>query len=202
MADHGNAAGLVCHQVLGVAQPFQRHHPGPATLAAAGASRRQPFVHALADQVAFHLGERRLNLQKGPAGGSRGVERGVKGAKTNAPALELVDKPDQLAGTPPKPIEIQDDENIAVPEIIETGRKTRAVRTRATGVVLENPIATGDLEGVHLPIKDLPFLSGRDACVTYNRHNLPSSLPKTFHGKGFSSIDFSKIFGWVPVHLA
>ncbi len=141
MTNRGNAAGLICHQVLGIAQPFQRHYSWPATVAAAGTSRREPLVHALADQIAFHLGERCLDLEEGPAGRSGGVKRGLEGTETNASTLELVDKPDQLARTPSKPIEVQHDENIAAPEVIKTGRKPWTVSTRAACTVLKDPIA-------------------------------------------------------------
>jgi hypothetical protein len=52
----------------GVAQPFGRHHPRTPALATAGAGRRNTLTGTLSDQVAFHLGECRLDLQKGAAG--------------------------------------------------------------------------------------------------------------------------------------
>src|SRR5215213_8332951 len=129
--------------MLGVAQPLRRHHPRAPALAAAGAGRRDALADALADQVAFHLGECRLDLQKGTAGRGCGIKRSVKGAKTHATAIQLVHKPDQLAGASPEPVEVQYDQHVIAAEIVQARAKAGPVGAGSTAAVVIDALTAG-----------------------------------------------------------
>ena len=60
------------------------------------------LAHTLADDVALHFGERRLDLQKGPARRGGGVHGRVEGAESDPALVELVDEGDELAGAAPE----------------------------------------------------------------------------------------------------
>src|ERR1700752_4133273 len=84
-ADRRDTACLVCHEILGVAQPLGCHQPRAAALAATSTAGRDAFTDALSDQVAFHIGEGRLDPQEGTTCRCCGIELTLEGAK-NDPA--------------------------------------------------------------------------------------------------------------------
>ena len=63
--DGWNAARPIGHEVLRIAQLVDGHDPRPATFSAPCSRREDAFPDALADEVALHLGESGLDLQRG-----------------------------------------------------------------------------------------------------------------------------------------
>src|SRR3954451_4841064 len=159
--------------MLGVAQPLRRHHPRAPALAAASTGRRDALADALADQVAFHLGECRLDLQKSAAGRGCGIKRSVEGTKAHATAFQLVHKPDQLASASPESVQIQHNQHVIAAEVIEAGTQAGPVGTRSAAVIIINALATGDPERVHLPVEYLPLLSTGYSGIADQLHRSP-----------------------------
>ena len=151
-ADGGDRACPVGHQALGVAQLLRSHDARPAALAPARTGGLHALEHALAKEIALHLRERRLDLEKRPARRRRGVHGRVERAETDAALVELVDESDELAGAPPESVEVEDDEDVALAEIIKARGKVRAVGCGARGVILEDPPATGPAQRVELAV--------------------------------------------------
>ena len=56
---------------------------------------RRALAHTLTDDVALHLGDRGLDLQKGPAGRGRGVHGRVERAESDAALVEVEDDEDE-----------------------------------------------------------------------------------------------------------
>ena len=88
------------------------------------------FAHALADDVALHLGERGLDLEEGARGRRGGVSMGEFSARNSDAALaELVDEGDEFAGETAEPVEVKDDED----RRLRAGSRGRAARFGRSG---------------------------------------------------------------------
>ena len=110
------------------------------------------LAHALADDVALHFGERRLDLQEGPARRRGGVHGRVEGTEPDAAVVELVDEGDEFAGAAAEAVEVEDDEDIAPAQVIEAGGEVRAIG--AGGVIFEQALAAGGVQRVELAVED------------------------------------------------
>jgi len=87
---------------------------GRPPLRPASPRRLDALKGALADEVALHLRERRLDLQEGASRRRGGVHRRVEGPESDAAGLEVVDEGDELRGEPPEAVEIQDDQDVVL----------------------------------------------------------------------------------------
>ena len=100
------------------------------------------------------------------------VSMGELSAEPDAPPVELVDEAGELAGSPPQPIEVEDDEDVAFAELVEAGVEVRALRGRSRGVILEDPLASGFAVRVDLAVAHpAPFDRG-DAGVADEAHGV------------------------------
>ena len=156
-ADVRSRACAVGHEALGVAQLLGGHDAGTPALAPARPGGLHALAYALADDIALHLGERGLDLQKGPARRRGGVHGRVDRSESDAALVEFVDEGDELAGAAPEPVEVEDedDEDIPATQVVEAGGEARAIGRGAGGVILEHALAAGGgVQGVELPVED------------------------------------------------
>ena len=175
-ADLRDRAVPVGHEALGVAQFLRGHDAGTSALATPRPGGRHTLAHALADDIAFHLGEGGLDLQKGAARWRGGVHGRAQRAESDAALSERVDESDELAGEAAEPVEVEDDddEDVAATQIVETRRQVGPIGRGAGGVILEHALATGVVEGVELAVEDLATFGGGDAGVTDEAHGVCS----------------------------
>ena len=61
----------------------------------------------------------------------------------DASLVELVDEGDELARPADETVESEDDEDIALVQVVKAGGKVRAIGGGARSVVLEDPLAVG-----------------------------------------------------------
>ena len=101
------------------------------------------FAHALAVDVTLHLREGGLDLWEGPSRRRSGVHGRVEGAERDAAVVEFVDDGDEFAGVSAEAIVIEDDEDLALAQGIETGGEVRALSRDAGGVIFEDALAAG-----------------------------------------------------------
>ena len=153
-AEVGDRPGAVGHRMSGVAQLVGGHDPGGVRCAAtAGARGLHAREDALGDDVALHLGERRLDLQEGVSRGRGGVNRRVEGPESEVAGVEAVDRGDDIRGVPP-----EDALDVARAEVVEVGGEPGAVGIRPGCAVLEDAVAASPVESVALAVGQLaPF---------------------------------------------
>ena len=99
-----------------------------------------------------------------------GVNRRVEGAEPDAPLVDLIDEGDELAGSPPQPIGVEDDEDIVLAQVIEAGGKVRTLGRASGDTVLEHTLATGVFERVERAVEHLAAFGGGDAGVAGEAH--------------------------------
>src|SRR4051794_34142867 len=176
--------------MLGVAQAFGRHPARAAALAPPRARRGDALPHALADDVALHLGEGRLDLQEGAAHGGGGVEISVQRAEADAAALQLIHQPDQLAGEPPEAVEVEHDQYVALAQVVQACLEARPVDVGPAAAVVKDAVAPGDPEGVDLAVEPLPLLAGGHPSIADLFHVFRSHpLTTTSTREGYPSTD-------------
>ena len=161
---------IYARNVLGVAKPLRCHHARTPTLAPSRAGGCDTFADTLADQVAFHLGERRMDLQEGTAGRSGRVEGCVERAEADAAAVQFIDQPDQFASAAAKPVKVQNHQHVISTQVIETSLEAGPVGMGTACMILKRTNTARSLESVRLPVKNRPFLPGRDTRVADRRH--------------------------------
>ena len=147
---------------------------GRPALASPRPGGRHAFAHALADDVALHLGEGGLDLQEGAARRRGGVHGRVQRAESDPALAERVDEGDELAGEAAEPVEVEDDEDVAGAQVVEAGGEVRAIGGGAGGVILEHALAAGGVERVELAVEDLAPFGGGDAGVADEAHGVCS----------------------------
>jgi hypothetical protein len=76
------------------------------------------------------------------AAGGR-VDRLLEAAEPDFPTLQDGDRLDQVLERAPQPVELPDDEGVALPEVVEGGPELRAVALGAGGGLLEDAPAAG-----------------------------------------------------------
>ena len=130
------------------------------------------LAHALADDIAFHLRERGLDLQEGPARRCGGVHGRVDCTESDATLGELVDERDELASASAEPVEVQDNQNVAAAQVVEARGQIGAIGRGSGGAILEHALATGGVERVELAVEDLAAFGGGDAGVADKAHRV------------------------------
>ena len=79
---------------------------------------------------------------------------------------------DELAGEATEPVEVEDDEDVAATQIVETRRQVGPIGRGAGGVILEHALAADGVERVELAIEDLAPFGGGDAGVADEAHGV------------------------------
>ena len=105
------------------------------------------------------------------------VSMGELSAGPDAPPVEFVDEAGELTGSPPQPIEVEDDEDVAFAELVEAGVEVRALRGRSRGVILEDPLASGFVVRVELAVEHLAPFDRGDAALPDEAHGV-CAFPK------------------------
>lgn len=139
----------------------------------------------MADDVALHFGEGRVDLQEGSTDRSRGVHRGVQRPERDAATVEVVYERDEFAGKPAQATEIQDDEDIALAHVVDVGREIRAFRRGAVGAVVEKSITSSRVQRVELAIEHQATFGRGDSRVSNESRD--GALPKTCDGPSYRS---------------
>jgi hypothetical protein len=100
----------------------------PPPVAAAGASRLQASLRALADELTLELRDGAEDVEHQPAGGGRGIDPLREAAEAELPLLELADQIDQMPQRPAEPIQPPNHERIlAVAQLLKRPRKLRSI---------------------------------------------------------------------------
>jgi hypothetical protein len=138
-------------------------HRWPAAVAAPGPGRSQPGASALADQVAFELGQGGKDVEDELAAGGGGVDRLLQTVKPDSPLRQAGDGVDQVTQGAAEAVELPDDQGVARAELVQDPLEDGAVGAGAAGSLGEHPIAAGSTEGVDLELGVL--VVGGDAGV-------------------------------------
>ena len=88
--------------------------------------------------------------------------------------VEFVDQSDEFARPAAQAVEIQDDQDVVLAQVIETGGQIRSVGG-AGSAVLEYALAAGVVQGVELTVEDLAAFGGGYAGVADESHGMSSS---------------------------
>jgi hypothetical protein len=127
-------------------------HRWPAAAAAAGPARGQSSGRALADEVAFELGQGGEDVEDELAPGGGGVDRLLEAPEPDASVGQVGDGVDQVPQGAAQPIQPPDDQSVTGPQLVEELVEDWAVGAGAAGGLGEHPIATGSGEGVDLEL--------------------------------------------------
>ena len=64
--------------------------------------------------------------------------------------VQFVDQGDEFTGPAAQAVEVEDDQDVARAQVIETGGQGRPVGGGSGGTVLEDALATGIVQGIEL----------------------------------------------------
>ncbi len=123
---------------------------------------------------ALHLGEGRLDLQERTTHRSRGVEGSVQRSEAHTTALQFVHEADQFAGQAPEAVEVEHDQHIAAPEVIQARLESGPVGAGPAAAVVKDALAASRPERVHLAVEHLALLSGGHPRVADQLHRSPT----------------------------
>jgi hypothetical protein len=138
-------------------------HLRPTAAAAASPSGRQPSGRALADEVAFELGQGREDVEDELAAGGGGVDRLLQAAEPDAAPGQAGDGLDQVPQGAAEAVQLPDDQGVAGPQLVQELLEGGPVGAGAAGLLGEHPIAASPLEGVDLKVGLL--VGGGDAGI-------------------------------------
>src|SRR5208337_854721 len=136
----------------------------------AGPGRLEPGPGPLADDVPLELGQGGEDVEDQlPAAGGR-VDALLEASEADLPFLEMSHGLDEVPDAAAQAVELPDDEGVTLPEVCEGLIESRPCGTGTTGLVGEEPLAAGAIQGVGLEIEAL--LEGGDACIAdqHGRH--------------------------------
>src|SRR5208337_3442787 len=136
--------------------------------AAAASSARcggcETGARAFADEIAFKLAERAEYVKDQTTAGRCRINRFGQRPQSNAAFFQLAHGLDQVRKRSPEPIELPNDEDVALSRIGERLDQPRTISLRAGRLVLKSPVAAGGAQRVKL---QRDFLAvGRNACIT------------------------------------
>ena len=159
--DHGDLG--VAQQRLGGGDVLGLQGRGPATGAAAGASRLQAGERALADHAALELGQGREQVEHQPAARGGGVDRLGQRAQADALLAHGLDGLDQLLERARQAIQLPDHQRVALAHVAECRLELGPLTLRAGGLLLVDLGAPG--RGERIQLQGEILLLGRDPGV-------------------------------------
>jgi hypothetical protein len=127
-------------------------HRWATTPAATGPGGGQPSAGALADEVAFELGQGGEHMKDELAARGGGVDGLLQAAEPDAAVGQAGDGVDQVTQRPPEAVEFPDDQGVAGAELVKDLFEGGAVGACAAGGLGEDPVAAGRGEGVDLKV--------------------------------------------------
>lgn len=144
--------------------------PGPAAPPSAGSGRVEPGPGPLADDIPFELGQGGEDVEDQLPATGRRVDALLEAPETDLAFLELAHGLDEVADAAAQAVELPDHEDVTGPEVCEGLIEPRPLGQRATGLVGEELLATGVLQGIGLEIEVL--FGGGDASIAdeHGRH--------------------------------
>ena len=86
------------------------------------------------------------------------------------PGLQRVHEPDQLAGQPPKAVEVEHDQHVAFSEIVEASLEAGPFGAGPAAAVIVDTLATGSVQRIELAIEHLSTLSGGHSGIADQFH--------------------------------
>jgi hypothetical protein len=125
--------------------------------------RGQPGARALADQVAFELGQGGEHVEDELAARGGGVDRLLEAAEPDPTVGQSGDGIDQVPEGAAEAVQFPDDQGVAGPQLVEELLEGGAVGAGAAGRLGEHSVAPGTLERVDLELGLL--VGGGDAGV-------------------------------------
>src|SRR5512135_2267773 len=162
-ADVGDGVRLVVVQREGLGLLLRVQLPRSAALLPAGPGRVEPGPGPLADEVPLELGQGREDVEDQLPAAGRRVDTLLEASEADLPFLELPHGLDQVPDAATQAVELPDHEGVPLPEVCEGLIEPRPRGTCTTGLVREEPLATGALQGISLEIEAL--LEGGDAGI-------------------------------------
>lgn len=119
-ADFGDGIGLILVQGRGHLRFSGGQCPWPAAFAAPRSGSGEAGLGALADDVAFELGQRPEDMEDElPAGGGR-IDVLGDALEPDLPVCQSPDRFDEVGEGAAQPIQAPDDERIACPDVVES----------------------------------------------------------------------------------
>jgi len=176
--DAGDGGAGLGEQGPGGFDALGSHDGRSAADAAAGAGGLEPGDGPFPDELPFEVGQRAEDREdEAPAGGG-GVDGLGQGPEAHSPALELVDRGEQVRQGPAEPVQPPDDEGVAGQQPLEELGQLGSVVAGAGGDVGPQPGAAGGDQRVVL---ERCVLRGRrDPGVAVSVRHAPTVPETTF----------------------
>jgi hypothetical protein len=149
--------------VLGHLKLVAAQHRRPAAAATPGPGCGKPSGRALADQVAFELGQGREHMEDELAARGGRFDRLLQAAEPDPALGQAGDGVDQVPQRAAEPVQFPDDQGVAGAELVQELLEGGAVGAGATGGLGEHPVAALKFQGVDLEVGLL--VGGGDAGV-------------------------------------
>src|SRR5579875_1040753 len=141
--------------MLGRCQLALGHGRFPTALRASLQCCIQSSTGAFHDQLPLHLGKARHHMEEEATGWSARVDAVSDAHEVHAVPLKAAHKIDELLDAAAEPVELPDDECVAIPELVERLEESRAVGDLSARRVLVEPFAPCPAERLTLHVQTL-----------------------------------------------
>jgi hypothetical protein len=132
----------------------------------------RPALGPLADDVPLELGQGREDVEdQFPAAGRR-IDTFLEAPEADSPFLELPHSLDEVPDATAQAVELPDHECVPLPEVREGLIEPRPLGTGTAGLIREELLATGAIQGVGLEVEIL-FGSGDARIADLHGRHLP-----------------------------
>ncbi len=122
--------------------------PGPPpAVVPFGAGGVEAVAGALADEVAFELGDRGEHVEQQLSAGRGGVDRLIGDGQVDAAVAESQHEVDQVFDGAAEPVQFGAYQRVAGPQVVQAGGEFRALGKLAARGVAKDPLASGGPEG-------------------------------------------------------